>query len=208
MNFSDILPFICLFFVILSTIIRKIGNFNIPIYLVMIICALLCIVFRSISFYQAIKSVDLDVIIFLFCMFIIAESFQSSGYLYHYAHKIFSSTVSSRHLLLLLIFFSAIISGILMNDTMVIIGTPLVIYFARKHKINPQLLLLTLMYSVTIGSVFSPIGNPQNLLIAINSKIYSPFVSFFIYLLPPTVVNLFIYKSSRNISMVFVYKII
>lgn len=38
----------------------------------------------------------------------------------------------------------------------------------------------------------SPIGNPQNLLIAINGNIENPFLTFFKYLVLPTVVNLFL----------------
>lgn len=202
MSFQQIVPYIGLIFVIIFTIIRKVGNLDIPIWLIMIISAIFCITVGSINLNEALKAIDLDVIIFLFCMFLIAESFQSSGYLYHIAHKIFSNTESARHLLLVLIFFSAAVSGLLMNDTMIIIGTPLVIYFARKHNISTELLLLTLMYSVTIGSVFSPIGNPQNLLIAINSKMNSPFILFFIYLLPPTIANLFVLYFFMN----FIYR--
>lgn len=192
MNFSQLMPYIGLFLVIIFTIVRKIGHINIPIWVVMFLSAIFSIFSGSISLNDAIKAIDIDVIVFLFCMFLIAESFQSSGYLYHSTHKIFSSTTSSRHLLLVLIFFSGAVSALLMNDTMVIIGTSIVIYFARKHKISSELLILTLMYGVTIGSVFSPIGNPQNLLIAINSKIVSPFIVFFLYLLLSTIVNLFI----------------
>lgn len=202
MSFSQLVPYIGLFLVIIFTIVRKIGHINIPIWVVMVLSAIFCILSASISLTDALKAIDIDVIIFLFCMFLIAESFQSSGYLYHSAHKIFSSTTSARHLLLVLIFFSAAVSALLMNDTMVIIGTPLVIYFARKHKISSQLLILTLMYSVTIGSVFSPIGNPQNLLIAINSRLKSPFIVFFVYLLVPTIINLFI----LYFTMLLVYK--
>lgn len=192
MSFSQLVPYIGLFLVIIFTIVRKIGHINIPIWAVMVLSAIFCILSGSITLNDALKAIDIDVIIFLFCMFLIAESFQSSGYLYHSAHKIFSNTSSARHLILVLIFFSAAVSALLMNDTMVIIGTPLVIYFARKHKISSQLLILTLMYSVTIGSIFSPIGNPQNILIAINSRLKSPFIVFFVYLLVPTIINLFI----------------
>lgn len=202
MNLYNIIPFAGLFLVIMFTIIRKIGHINIPIWAVMFLSAVICILVGSIGLNDAVKAIDIDVIVFLFCMFLIAESFQSSGYLYHSAHKIFSNTSSAKHLLLVLIFFSGAVSALLMNDTMVIIGTPLVIYFARKHKISCQLLILTLMYSVTIGSVFSPIGNPQNLLIAINSRLKSPFIVFFIYLLVPTIINLFI----LYFTMLFVYK--
>ena len=79
-----------------------------------------------------------------------------------------------------------------MNDTLAIIGTPVVLLVARKHEMSPKLLLLALAFSVTIGSVVSPIGNPQNLLIALNGKIDDPFGTFFRWLFIPTVINLFV----------------
>jgi Na+/H+ antiporter NhaD/arsenite permease-like protein len=59
---------------------------------------------------------------------------------------------------------------------------------ARQHKLNPKILLLALAFSITIGSVMSPIGNPQNLLIATQLK--NPFIIFFTYLAIPTLINL------------------
>lgn len=47
-------------------------------------------------------------------------------------------------------------------------------------------------YSITIGSVLSPIGNPQNLLIAVQGGLPSPFFTFFEHLAIPTVINLVI----------------
>jgi Na+/H+ antiporter NhaD/arsenite permease-like protein len=54
-----------------------------------------------------------------------------------------------------------------MNDTLAVIGTPVVLLLARKHKMSPTPLLLSLAFGITTGSVMSPIGNPQNLLIAL-----------------------------------------
>jgi Na+/H+ antiporter NhaD/arsenite permease-like protein len=67
-----------------------------------------------------------------------------------------------------------------------------VLLIARKHEMSPKLILLALAFSVTIGSVVSPIGNPQNLLIALNGKIADPFGTFFRWLFIPTVINLFV----------------
>jgi len=53
-------------------------------------------------------------------------------------------------------------AAFLMNDTLAIIGTPVVLLLAGKAKTSPKILLLTLAFAVTIGSVTSPIGNPQN----------------------------------------------
>jgi Na+/H+ antiporter NhaD/arsenite permease-like protein len=79
-----------------------------------------------------------------------------------------------------------------MNDTLAIIGTPVMLQLARKTGIRPKLLLLSLAFSVTIGSVMSPIGNPQNLLVAINGNIANPFLTFLRYLAVPTLINLFL----------------
>jgi Na+/H+ antiporter NhaD/arsenite permease-like protein len=67
-----------------------------------------------------------------------------------------------------------------------------VLYLARIHNISPKLLLLSLAFAVTIGSAMSPIGNPQNLLIAINGGLANPFLSFLYYLFLPTILNLFL----------------
>jgi len=79
-----------------------------------------------------------------------------------------------------------------MNDTLAIIGTPIMLQMANKTGIRPKLLLLTLAFSITIGSVMSPIGNPQNLLVAINGNVNTPFVTFLRYLAVPTIINLFL----------------
>ncbi len=80
-----------------------------------------------------------------------------------------------------------------MNDTLAIIGTPVMLLIARENSNackQPKILLLALAFAITIGSVASPIGNPQNLLIALNGQISNPFLTFFKYLLAPTAVNL------------------
>jgi Na+/H+ antiporter NhaD/arsenite permease-like protein len=82
-------------------------------------------------------------------------------------------------------------SALLMNDTLAIIGTPAVLHLAKKHSINPKILLITLAFAITIGSTMSPIGNPQNFLIATQGNINNPFLTFLQYLLIPTIINLF-----------------
>lgn len=65
-----------------------------------------------------------------------------------------------------------------MNDTLAVIGMPLVLRLAREHGLSGKLFLLTLAYAITLGSVMSPIGNPQNLLIA-TAGLAAPFQTFF-----------------------------
>jgi Na+/H+ antiporter NhaD/arsenite permease-like protein len=79
-----------------------------------------------------------------------------------------------------------------MNETLAIIGTPVVLSLASRTNTQPKLLLLSLAFAVTVGSVMSPIGNPQNLLIAIHGGVPNPFVTFLKYLFVPTLANLFL----------------
>ena len=156
----------------------------------MVFGALACLITQQISPTDALKSINLDVILFLFGMFVIGVSLDESGYLSHLSYKIFKRAKSPDELLILILFIIGITSAFLMNDTLAIIGTPLVLHLSKKHQTSPKLLLLTLAFAVTIGSVMSPIGNPQNLLIALEGKIENPFILFFKFLLVPTLVNL------------------
>src|SRR5690606_36719734 len=64
--------------------------------------------------------------------------------------------------------------------------------FSRKYNISPKLMLFYLAFGVTTGSVMSPIGNPQNLLIAIDGNLDTPFVTFLRWLALPTLICLLV----------------
>ena len=123
-------------------------------------------------------------------MFIVGEALVDSGYLSYLSYRLFRRAKSLDSLVLLILFGMGIAAAFLMNDTLAIIGTPVVLLLARKAETSPKILLLALAFAVTIGSVTSPIGNPQNLLIAINGNVANPFITFFRYLLLPTLINL------------------
>jgi len=172
--------------------VRQIGRVKFQIWQVMLLGALAVLVSGQISPSAALHAINLDVMLFLFAMFIVGEAMYESGYLSQLSYRFFSRAKSLDHLILAILFGMGILSAFLMNDTLAIIGTPVVLLLAKKTGAPAKLLLLSLAFAVTIGSVMSPIGNPQNLLIAINSNLTSPFVTFFKYLLIPTLVNLFL----------------
>ncbi|MCX6668221.1 MAG: SLC13 family permease [Methanothrix sp.] len=156
----------------------------------MLLGAIVVLLTGQISPYDAAGAVNLDVMIFLAGMFVIGESMQESGYLLHLSYHIFRRAETMDQLLLLILFGAGLLSALLMNDTLAIIGTPLMLYFARTQSISPKLLLLSLAFAVTTGSAMSTIGNPQNLMIAVNGNLDDPFLVFLQYLLLPTVANL------------------
>ena len=172
--------------------VRQVGRFHLQIWQAMLLGALTVLLTGQISPAEALKAINLDVILFLFGMFVVGQALEDSGYLSHLSSRLFGRAKTVDSLLLLILFGTGLLSAFLMNDTLAIIGTPVMLQIARKTGIRPKLLLLSLAFSVTIGSVMSPIGNPQNLLVAINGNIPNPFITFLRYLAVPTLINLFL----------------
>ena len=156
----------------------------------MTIGAILVLITGQISAIDALYSINIDVMIFLFGMFVVGDAMQRSGYLNRLSYRLFKHANNVNELVLLILFPLGLLSAVLMNDTLAIIGTPVVLSISRKQNISPKLLLMALAVAVTTGSVLSPIGNPQNLLIANSDILTSPFVSFLQYLLVPSVISL------------------
>jgi len=178
--------------VFLLIAVRRIGNLKFQIWQIMSLGAIAVLVTGQIAPLQALKAINPDVMLFLFGMFVVGEALESSGYLSYLSYRIFRRAHSLDTLVLTILFVMGLMSAFLMNDTLAIIGTPVVLLLAQKANTTPKILLLSLAFAITIGSVMSPIGNPQNLLIAINGGVENPFVTFFRYLLLPTLINLFI----------------
>ncbi|MGQ9546979.1 MAG: SLC13 family permease [Dehalococcoidia bacterium] len=172
--------------------VRRIGRLRLEIWQAMSLGALAVLLMGEISPAEALKAINIDVILFLLGMFVVGQALEESGYLSQLSFRLFARAKRSATLLLLILLSAGLLSAFLMNDTLAIIGTPVMLEIARKTRIRAKLLLLCLAFSVTIGSVMSPIGNPQNLLVAINGNIASPFLTFLRYLAAPTLVNLFL----------------
>jgi Na+/H+ antiporter NhaD/arsenite permease-like protein len=172
--------------------VRQIGRFRFRIWQVMLLGALAVLIARQISLSHALAAINVDVMLFLFGVFLIGRALEESGYLGHLAFRAFSRASSLNALVLFILFGVGIASAFLLNDTLSIIGTPVVLALASKNNTQPKILLLSLAFAVTIGSVMSPIGNPQNLLIAIHGNVSDPFITFLKYLFVPTIVNLFL----------------
>ena len=186
------IPIIILLIVFVLIAIRQVGNLRLQIWQIMLSGALAVLLTRQISPTDALKAINLDVILFLFGMFVVGQALEKSGYLSHLSYKFFKRAKSVDSLILFILFGMGAASAFLMNDTLAIIGTPVVLLLAKKHEMSPKLLLLTLAFAITIGSVMSPIGNPQNILVAIYGNVRNPFVAFFEFLFIPTIINLFL----------------
>jgi len=179
---------LCAVFVLIA--VRRVGNFHFGLWQIMLLGAVAVLVTGQIGPREALGAIDPDIMLFLFGVFVVGQALEESGYLFHLSYLLFRRAGSADGLILLILFGFGLASAFLMNDTLAVIGTPLVLLLAKQHRMSPKVLLLALAFAVTIGSVASPIGNPQNLLIAIHGQMPNPFVEFFRHLALPTVISL------------------
>lgn len=176
--------------VLLLIAFRRIVRLPLAIWQIMLGGALVVVLTRAMTLTQAWHAIDWEVIGFLFGVFTLGQALVTSGLLYRFSGRLFGRIRSAEVLVLAVLFGSGLISTLLMNDTVAIIGTPLMLTLARVHRLPAALLLLALAFGITIGSVMSPIGNPQNLLIAVHGGLANPFLAFFKNLTLPTILNL------------------
>ncbi len=130
------------------------------------------------------------VIVLLAALFLFAEALRDSGALDHLARWLVARAPRPEWLPAVVFLGFGVASPFLVNDALVVIGVPLLLAVAAGLRLPPKPLLLTLAFAVTVGSTLTPIGNPQNLLVALDSGIGSPFLEFLRYLALPTAVNL------------------
>ncbi len=176
--------------ILVAIALRQCLPIRTPIWTIMIIGAFLCLISQQITPHQALNAIDLNVILYLFGVFALSSALEQSGLLEHTVDRWFNHCPNFNVQLLLIVFGLGLSSALLMNDTIAIIGTPVILQLCRgRAKLTPWLLML-LAYSVTIGSVMSPIGNPQNLLIANHLQQPHVFWLFIKHLTLPTLINL------------------
>lgn len=136
------------------------------------------------------KTINLDVILFLIGMFSIVAVAESSGLL-EALSILFLSYVRTVHQAIIVLGTTlGILAAVAVNDTVAVMGPPIAYFVARALRVEAKVLYLLLAFSITVGSVATPLGNPQNMLIAIESGMSAPFVYFLLYLLIPTLINL------------------
>ncbi|HEX5220663.1 MAG TPA: anion transporter [Verrucomicrobiae bacterium] len=134
------------------------------------------------------RSVDYDTLVLLLGMMLISAYLFLAGFFDWAADWILRTAKTPQQLLLYLICASGVLSALLVNDTVCLMLTPLVVAVMVKGKLPLPPYLLALAMSANVGSVATLVGNPQNMIIGHLSGI--PFVRFSLSLLPVALVGL------------------
>lgn len=138
---------------------------------------------------DALAAIDWNVIAYLFAVFSIGAALYRSGVSHTIAARL-SQFTSPTALVAAFVFTFAFISMLLTNDAAAIIGTPIAFVLATHARIQVKPLLIGLCIAVTVGSMATPIGNPQNLLVATSGRLDAPLLTFLAWLAVPTLLLL------------------
>jgi Na+/H+ antiporter NhaD/arsenite permease-like protein len=137
---------------------------------------------------QAYRAVDYDTLVLLLGMMIIAAYLFLAGFFDWAADWILHIARTPQRLLLYLILTSGILSALLVNDTVCLMLTPLVVAVIVRGRLPLPPYLLALAMSANLGSVATLVGNPQNMIIGSHSNI--SFLRFSAALLPVAIAGL------------------
>ncbi|KAL9412298.1 hypothetical protein AB3S75_045844 [Citrus x aurantiifolia] len=143
--------------------------------------AMLMVIFRVITPDQAYAAIDLPILGLLFGTMVVSVYLESADMFKYLGRMLSWKSRGPKDLLCRICLISAISSAFFTNDTSCVVLTEFVLKIARQHNLPPHPFLLALASSANIGSSATPIGNPQNLVIAVQSKI--PFGKFLIGIL-------------------------
>jgi Na+/H+ antiporter NhaD/arsenite permease-like protein len=119
----------------------------------------------AISLEQAFAAVDLRTILLLFSMMVINAQLHAAGFFGSVAQRIVRVAQSPRVLLALIIISAGMLSALFLNDTVVLMLTPLVLDTTRALKRNPLPYLVGLATAANVGSAATITGNPQNIVV-------------------------------------------
>ncbi len=137
---------------------------------------------------EAYRAVDFDTIVLLLGMMIVIANLRLSGFFALVSNWVASHAHHPLTLLAAIVLVSGVLSAFLVNDTICLMLTPLVLELVVALRRNPLPYLLAIAMASNIGSTATITGNPQNIMIGSFSAI--PYGSFLAALAPVALAGL------------------
>ena len=137
---------------------------------------------------RAYRAINYDTLVLLLGMMLISAYLYLAHFFEWAAELLLNFSRTPARLLLYVTLTSGILSALLVNDTICLMLTPLVVAVIRRGKLPLLPFLIALATSANIGSAATLVGNPQNMIIGHFSHISFP--EFSRSLLPAAVMGL------------------
>ncbi|BAT94240.1 hypothetical protein LR48_Vigan02g209100 [Vigna angularis] len=165
--------------------------------------AMLMVLFQVVTPDDAYATIDLPILGLLFGTMVVSVYLERAD-MFKYIGKLLAwKSRGSKDLLCRICVISAVSSALFTNDTSCVVLTEFILKIARQHNLPPTPFLLALASSANIGSSATPIGNPQNLVIAVQSKI--SFGNFLVGILPAMVAGV---VANATILLIMYWKLL
>jgi Na+/H+ antiporter NhaD/arsenite permease-like protein len=145
-------------------------------------------------------SIDYETLFLLFGMMVVVGVLRISGLFARLAHWSLDRVQSPRGLLAAVVLLSGLLSAFLVNDIVCLALTPLVLHLTRRLKMDPVPHLIGLATAANVGSTGTITGNPQNMIIGIQSHV--SYARFALHLMPVALLGLVI----TYVVILFVYR--
>jgi Na+/H+ antiporter NhaD/arsenite permease-like protein len=126
----------------------------------------------ALSLDQAYRAIDFDTIALLLGMMIVVANLRLSGFFRLVNNWVVTRARYPFVLLAAIVVVAGSLSAFLVNDTICLVMTPLVLELISRLKRNPIPYLLAIAMASNIGSTATITGNPQNMIIGNLSHIH------------------------------------
>lgn len=188
---SELVALFILLYLIVALLLR--GRFQkLPVWAIMLSASALTIISGLISVDQYSSAVDFEVIFFLIGMFSLVAAASNSDVLKYLTFGVLKHVNTVWNCLYVLSITMGLLAAIFLNDTVALMAPLIIMAVGKSLDVDLKPLTFLLIFSVSIGSIATPIGSPQNILITSESGLHAPFFIFTKFLLIPTILNLLI----------------
>ena len=150
--------------------------------------AVLMILFQVVGLEEAYRLVDYNTLVLLLGMMILIGYLELACFFDWLSYHLLAHAHRPLGLLWGLIFASGFLSAFFVNDTVCLVMTPLILKTLKKARLNPVPFLIALCTASNIGSAMTLTGNPQNMIIGIQSDWH--YHQFFFRMLPISLISL------------------
>lgn len=128
--------------------------------------AVAMVLLGTLSHREAYAAIDLDTLSLLLGMMLIAAYLAEAAFFRTIAHRAATHAGSPRTLLVVVVVTTGLASTVLVNDTVCLMMTPIVLAVVREAGLPPWPYLLAVATASNIGGVMTLTGNPQNMIVA------------------------------------------
>jgi Na+/H+ antiporter NhaD/arsenite permease-like protein len=150
-----------------------------------------------VSLDQAYRAIDFDTITLLLGMMIVVANLRLSGFFRLVSNWVVARARHPLVLLMAIVLVAGSFSAFLVNDTICLVMTPLVLDLVTRLKRDPIPYLLAIPMASNVGSTATITGNPQNMIIGGLSHI--PYGTFVAALWPVATVGIVLVTGCRGV---------